>query len=228
MLVPHSPRAPKDQLQLLPLIEHESDENNEKLSALLDQSPDLLQATFCDSEAPPFRYSILHYAAQKGNISACKILLDAGADSSHGSESAIFGAIRSGNPDIVLLMIDKKFALNGKSSIPPHNRPLHLAAELGVVDVINVLLKSGANQSLRNGSRLKPFQCTTNADIQDLLNDEKVPKKAAVEEYLNNSCEHDSLLPQVEERPASAPVPSARNMSQSFINSLPNIFGMRK
>ena len=108
-------------------------------------------------------WSPLHLAAFFGQRETAEALLDAGADVravARNSEAnlainaAAAGPRADRRPEIVKLLITRGTPVDGRGS-PAGHSPLHEAAFNGDLALVQLLLDSGADRSLRNGARVR-------------------------------------------------------------------------
>ncbi len=111
----------------------------EKLAALLDEDPGLANAY--DNDRTP-----MHFAAERGHLDVVKLLYERGADVNPAP-----------NWDIVPLVFER--AANIDIYWNWKNTPLHLAAREGHADVVDFLLKHGADVNAQNADGQTPVQC---------------------------------------------------------------------
>ncbi|MBN1518352.1 ankyrin repeat domain-containing protein [Candidatus Sumerlaeota bacterium] len=105
------------------------------------------------------RYTALHAAANKNNVAAVKLLLDAGADMTAyeiDGVSPLHFAITSNSNDAALLMINYPNAPLDHQNQSQYT-PLHLAAMLRNEDTVAALLEKGANPNIKNIHNHTPF-----------------------------------------------------------------------
>ncbi|MCF2947830.1 ankyrin repeat domain-containing protein [Paraglaciecola aquimarina] len=94
------------------------------------------------------RYAIspLYVAALNGNAHIAKLLIDAGANTSHkiaGNETILMRAARTGHGDLVKLLIDQQVDIHLVDS--RNQNALMWAAAEGHLEVVNILITAGAD-----------------------------------------------------------------------------------
>ncbi|ORX49734.1 hypothetical protein BCR36DRAFT_450467 [Piromyces finnis] len=128
-------------------------------------------------QTPIFKHAI------KGNIKACKALINAGADlniKDYAGYTPLHDACLHGRYEIVKLMI--RFGADINACAENLDTPLHDAAENCHIDVVEYLLANGAILNAKNNKDLTPIEAVSNIsdkkDVRDvLLKWEKMLKK---------------------------------------------------
>ena len=119
--------------------------SKEVLQFIIDQGADV-NATSEVNGTP------LMLASQNGNVDATNVLLSAGADRTIKDavgDTWIHYAIRGGcSTEVLQLIIDKGADVNATSEVS--GTPLMLASQNGNVDAMNVLLRAGADQTIKD------------------------------------------------------------------------------
>ena len=97
----------------------------------------------------------LHYAVQGGHASCVRLLINAGAKVNCAKKPLLLIAADEGKPEVVQILLDAlavidckayvKAYLDKENEISDHLTPLHLAASKGNLDVVELLLRGGAN-----------------------------------------------------------------------------------
>ena len=202
----------QEKLDLLSLIESNNPQDHLAISNLLSRDPTLARTTFRDTDNRCIN-SILYYAAQSGNIRACEMLLDNNAMVLSGSKPAIFGAIDSGNSEIVHLMIKKDATcVNARPHKLGFNSPLHVAAQVGSAEICKLLIQNGALHYLnQEGKSPIDYASSEIREVFNVINEEE-------EIQQQDDLEETPLIATEEERSASpilAPQ-SSRTLFGSF------------
>ncbi|XP_076008872.1 B-cell lymphoma 3 protein homolog [Genypterus blacodes] len=113
----------------------------------------------------------LHLTVQRGCKDLARILLDAGADINaldiKSGQSPLMHAVESNNSDMVHFLIENSCDVNSQSY--SGNTALHSACGRGQVDTVRLLLKSGADCSLKNYHNDTPVMVAKNKKIADVL-----------------------------------------------------------
>jgi|GEM_PF-1969928 len=91
----------------------------------------------------------LHAAARWGNVEQVKLLLDHGATI---SEGVLGWVLYSGKLDILQLLFERDLNLND----PAHRFALHAAARSGNVKIVQLLLKHGADPTIKDNDGRRP------------------------------------------------------------------------
>ncbi|CZR69629.1 uncharacterized protein PAC_19529 [Phialocephala subalpina] len=96
-------------------------------------------------------------------------------------------ALRSGNLDLIRLILDNGWVVNPTES-RSQDPPLHVAIEVGKLDIIQMLLKRSANPDIRNNKRETPLhiavKCKSETSIKSLL-EYNANSKLVDSEYLS-------------------------------------------
>ncbi len=99
----------------------------------------------------------LHYAVQGGHASCVRLLINAGAKVNCAKKPLLLIAADEGKPDVVQILLDALAVIDCKAyvkahldkenqiEISDHLTPLHLAASKGNLEVVELLLRGGAN-----------------------------------------------------------------------------------
>ncbi len=104
----------------------------------------------------------LYWSLINGNVELAQFLLDKGAKIKTGKDSIgqialLWGAIKSGNPEAVKLLIDQGIDLN---ATPPKGdrmgHSLFAAIKEGHVQIVKLLLENGASTNIENRDGLTP------------------------------------------------------------------------
>ncbi|XP_047455020.1 B-cell lymphoma 3 protein homolog [Mugil cephalus] len=115
--------------------------------------------------------SPLHLAVLQGRQDLAKMLLEAGADINamdfKSGQSPLMHAVESNNPDMVHFLIENGCDVNSQSY--SGNTALHSACGRGQVDTVRLLLKSGADSSIKNNHNDTPVMVARNKKIADVL-----------------------------------------------------------
>ncbi|KAM6994767.1 B-cell lymphoma 3 protein homolog [Tautogolabrus adspersus] len=115
--------------------------------------------------------SPLHLAVLRGNKDLARMLLDGGADINamdvKSGQSPVMHAVESSNADMVHFLIERGCDVNSQSY--SGNTALHGACGRGQVDTVRLLLKSGADSSLKNYHNDTPVMVAKNKKISDVL-----------------------------------------------------------
>ncbi|XP_044064689.1 B-cell lymphoma 3 protein homolog [Siniperca chuatsi] len=113
----------------------------------------------------------LHLAVLRGRKDLARMLLDAGADINttdiKSGQSPLMHAVESNNADMVHFLIESGCDVNSQSY--SGNTALHSACGRGQVDTVRLLLKSGADSSLKNNHNDTPVMVAKNKKIADVL-----------------------------------------------------------
>lgn len=115
--------------------------------------------------------SPLHLAVLQGRKDLARMLLDAGADINamdiKSGQSPLMHAVESNNADMVHFLIENRCDVNSQSY--SGNTALHSACGRGQVETVRLLLKSGADSSLKNYHNDTPVMVAKNKKIADVL-----------------------------------------------------------
>lgn len=123
----------------------------------------------------------LHWAARAGASDTVRVLIEAGIDieivpKTGPKETALLFAVRNRAPLLTIRLLVRRGGANVNVADGKGQTPLHRAAKNGDVDVIEFLLKNGANTRARNSFEKRPvdvycdfYDCEENADTRKLL-----------------------------------------------------------
>lgn len=115
--------------------------------------------------------SPLHLAVLQGHIELARMLLDAGADINamdiKSGQSPLMHAVENNKAGMVHFLIENGCEVNSQSY--SGNTALHSACGRGQVDTVRLLLKSGADSSLKNYHNDTPVMVAKNKKIADVL-----------------------------------------------------------
>ncbi|GFW53436.1 hypothetical protein TNCV_3928151 [Trichonephila clavipes] len=124
-------------------------------------------------------YSPLHWIAYHGNQSVLRQILDVGIDITHISNkgnTALHIAVSRGHREIVEIMLQRakgsklKKLLNTRTTMTGSGA-LHVAAQMGLLDIVKCLLKYGAIYDIRNNNFETPWHLSQNPLIYKILDD---------------------------------------------------------
>ena len=120
------------------------------VARLLKENPKLVHERSHDGWTP------LHLAAFFGRLELVKMLLDSGApmlavSNNNESNLPINAAAAGKRDDVVRLLVERGCPPDARASDQGYT-PLHLAANNGNVDLVEFLLRSGADRNLRTGA----------------------------------------------------------------------------
>lgn len=115
--------------------------------------------------------SPLHLTVLRGQKDLSRMLLDAGADINamdiKSGQSPLMHAVESNNADMMNFLVERGCDVNSQSY--SGNTALHSACGRGQVDTVWLLLKSGADSSLKNYHNDTPVMVAKNKKIADVL-----------------------------------------------------------
>ncbi|KAL6058165.1 Arf-GAP with coiled-coil, ANK repeat and PH domain-containing protein [Balamuthia mandrillaris] len=106
--------------------------------------------------------SALHFATSEGNGAMTQLLLNHGANidlvggEGEGSNPPLFGAILSGNLEIVRVLVENSCDLNRPNK--DGETCLHWAAREGMTRLVEFLVEHGAEMEVRSNKQLTPLQ----------------------------------------------------------------------
>lgn len=113
----------------------------------------------------------LHLAVLRSHKDLATMLLNAGADINamdiKSGQSPLMQAVESNNANMVHFLIENSCDVNSQSY--SGNTALHCACGRGQVDTVRLLLKNGADSSVKNYHNDTPVMVTTNKKIADVL-----------------------------------------------------------
>ena len=145
--------------------------------------------------------TLLHYAVKDGDFETVQFLVNQNILlSQKGGQSdttALHDAIYYGHLGMAQLLIEKGTPVNEQDI--DGNTALHLAAEDGDLDLIEILLEYGASKDILNNSgdlpydELPPLTWDDNKELQQLLSIRKSPKSNdSTESLLKNKIENSN------------------------------------
>lgn len=115
--------------------------------------------------------SPLHLAVLQGRKDLARLLLSAGADINvmdvKSGQSPLMHAVENNNADMVHFLIENRCDVNSQSY--SGNTALHSACGRGQAETVRLLLKSGADSSLKNYHNDTPVMVAKNKKITDVL-----------------------------------------------------------
>ncbi|XP_069559987.1 B-cell lymphoma 3 protein homolog [Brachyistius frenatus] len=139
--------------------------------------------------------SPLHLAVLQGHKDLARMLLDAGADINamdvKSGQSPLMHAVESNNSDMVHFLIETGCDVNSQSY--SGNTALHSACGRGHVDTVRLLLKSGADSSLKNNHNDTPVMVAKNKKIAEVLRG-RGSKQIRVQDHYVSVSPHGSNL----------------------------------
>jgi len=109
----------------------------------------------------------LYFAAERGSLELARVLVENGADvnkKSQKSWSPLYAATSSNSLDVAKFLIEHKATVNYKTGDGAHS-PLLIAAFNNNVEMVRLLLDSGADASAKLGRSHSGFQNQTALDI---------------------------------------------------------------
>jgi ankyrin repeat protein len=127
-----------------------------------------------DPNATKRGYSALQWAAQEGYYTACKILVEKGANVNKMSKeglTALHAAIDSRHRKIASLLIKNGADVNAYSEFTS-STPLHTACAFGHIEEVLLLLKAGADSFRKNDVGRTPLYYASfhhHKEISDLI-----------------------------------------------------------
>ncbi|XP_072249992.1 B-cell lymphoma 3 protein homolog [Leuresthes tenuis] len=137
------------------------------LSVVLSLSPSSTSLEIRNFEG----LSPLHLAVRQGHQDLAKMLLDAGADINamdiKSGQNPLMHAVENNNTDMVHFLIENGCDVNNQSY--SGNTALHIACGRGQEETVRLLLKSGADSSLKNNHNDTPVMVAKNNKIADVL-----------------------------------------------------------
>ncbi|XP_042628478.1 B-cell lymphoma 3 protein homolog isoform X1 [Cyprinus carpio] len=113
----------------------------------------------------------LHLAVQNGDKTLAKILLKNGAEINAGDNksgrSPLVHAVENNFTDMVIFLIESGCDVNAQSY--SGNTALHSACGRGHIEIVRVLLKNGADSSLKNNHNDTAIMVAKNKKVSDVL-----------------------------------------------------------
>ncbi|XP_026140733.1 B-cell lymphoma 3 protein homolog isoform X1 [Carassius auratus] len=113
----------------------------------------------------------LHLAVQKGDKKLAKILLKNGSEINAGDNksgrSPLVHAVENNFTDMVIFLIESGCDVNAQSY--SGNTALHSACGRGHIEIVRVLLKNGADSSLKNNHNDTAIMVAKNKKVSDVL-----------------------------------------------------------
>ncbi|XP_018587758.2 B-cell lymphoma 3 protein homolog [Scleropages formosus] len=113
----------------------------------------------------------LHLAVQKGDKELVRLLLDSGADIDavdfKSGRSPLIHAVENNNMEMISMLIESGVNVNAQSY--SGNTALHSACGRGQVEAVRVLLRNGADSSLKNYHNDTPLMVAKNKKVTDVL-----------------------------------------------------------
>ncbi|XP_056617944.1 B-cell lymphoma 3 protein [Triplophysa dalaica] len=170
----------------------------------------------------------LHLAVQNRDKKLAKILLDRGAEINSGDNksgrSPLMHAVENDCIDMVSLLIESRCDVNAQSY--SGNTALHSACGRGRIEIVRLLLKNGADSSLKNNHNDTAIMVANNKKVSDVLRG-----KGSVKALSSNngslspgSSNHSpQLTPTHKSSTSLSPVPSVSHLPRS--QSVENISG---
>jgi ankyrin len=146
----------------------------EELGRLVRANPE-----FLEGRDPSSQYTLLHWAAARGDVPVMRVLLAAGADvnaairDERDERRADVGltplhvATQAGNVEAVRFLLRHGAQLQGRDT--SDNTPLHLACQAGDAPMAALLLEAGAEVSARNGVGNQPVHLAAGTGDAALL-----------------------------------------------------------
>lgn len=154
--------------QLLYVQEHETDPNWWRAKA--ESKEGLIPANYVEEQMEEVEMP-LHEAARRGNISYLKECLKQGVSSTgldSAGNTALYWSSRTGHIECVRELLSlRNPPLDAQNKMG--DTPLHVAANHGYLDIVELLLQAGADASLRNDDNLMAEELATSATIKNTI-----------------------------------------------------------
>ncbi|XP_043278618.1 osteoclast-stimulating factor 1-like [Venturia canescens] len=154
--------------QLLYVQEHETDPNWWRAKSRSNQG--LVPANYVEEQTEEIEMP-LHEAARRGNISYLKECLSEGVSSTGldtAGNTALYWASRTGHIDCVReLLSQRNPPLDAQNKMG--DTPLHVAANHGYLEVVELLLQAGADPTLWNNDRLLAEELASDYPIKNTI-----------------------------------------------------------
>lgn len=111
----------------------------------------------------------LHLAVMEGHLDLTKVLLDAGAKiKDKEKNNAIHLATSTDQSEILKLVINEnKSKLNDQNA--DKNTPLHLALNIGNIDIIRILIDNGANINIKDNEGKTAVQLAIKIGLEEIM-----------------------------------------------------------
>ncbi|XP_052003440.1 NF-kappa-B inhibitor cactus-like [Xyrauchen texanus] len=113
----------------------------------------------------------LHLAVQNGDKKLAKMLLDSGAEFNAGDNksgrSPLIHAVENNSNDMVNFLIESGCNVNAQSY--SGNTALHSACGRGQIEIVRILLKNGADSSVKNNHNDTAIMVAKNKKVSDVL-----------------------------------------------------------
>jgi len=116
----------------------------------------------------------IHEAARWGHADIVAFLLDSGASrdiTTVGGTMAIHLAAANGRDNVLKLLVQRGASINALDG--NSDTPLMCAAAKGQLNTVNLILSMGADKSLKNLSNKTALDQASNADVAEVLREEK-------------------------------------------------------
>ncbi|XP_016138969.1 B-cell lymphoma 3 protein homolog isoform X2 [Sinocyclocheilus grahami] len=115
----------------------------------------------------------LHLAVQNGDKKLAKILLKSGAEINAGDNksgrSPLVHAVENNFTDMVIFLIEVRSGCDVNAQSYSGNTALHSACGRGHLEIVRVLLKNGADSSLKNNHNDTAIMVAKNKKVSDVL-----------------------------------------------------------
>ncbi|MCR9235004.1 ankyrin repeat domain-containing protein [Gimesia chilikensis] len=158
----------------------------DRISEELRANPKLAQLVWEDNQA------LLEVAAHDNQFEVVKLLVECGADVDILSKSGtpVFGAVWSGNPEIVKYLINRGVGESINFGCDHGWTPLHKAARKGYLDIVEILIDAGADVNSIDDADTTPLDHAADFQFSDvaklLILHHAQFRKAETEEYIKD------------------------------------------